>query len=220
VESNGGRLLVSRKFEEAGSRSNTSTAGVPDPPSDVELRREAHVKVSEWLFKVLLPWEEVLRVTFFDDDAYLMDRAAARFKDGDAKGALDLAQRGEAEARNDKGGKAKFRERAIYNLGVARMAAGKFEEARPLLQEARDMNPDASIFRDTLKECQRPPATAGNARRRRRRPGVPPARIRSSGCWNSTACARRASSPRRTSSAASRRSCARSEPRGDCEGQP
>lgn len=155
MEPHSGKLLVSRKFEESGSKTNSSTAGVPDPPADGDLRREAHAKVSEWLLKALQPWEEVLRVTFFDDDAYLMDRAAARFKDGDRKGALELAQRGEAEARNDKGGKAKFRERAIYNLGVARMAAGNFEEARLRLQEARDMNPDASIFRDTLKECQR-----------------------------------------------------------------
>ena len=155
LEPRSGNVLATRKFEESSPKTTTSTTGVPDLPGDGDLRRTAQAKVIDWLFRTLLPWEETLRVTFFDDDAYAMDRAAARLKDGDSKGALEWASRGEAEARNDRGGKAKFRERAIYNLGVARMVLGNFEEARPRLQEARDMNPDASIFRDTLKECQR-----------------------------------------------------------------
>lgn len=155
LESRTGKLLLTRKFEESPAKSNSSTSGTPPHPDDTDLRRGAHGKVIDWLFRALLPWEETLRVTCFDDDAYLMDKAAARLKDGDAQGALELAVRGEAEARQDKGGKAKYRERAFYNLGVARMVLGDFEGARPRLQEARDLNPDASIFRDTLKECQR-----------------------------------------------------------------
>lgn len=155
LDARSGNLLSTRKFEEPSSKANTSTTGVPDPPGDGDLRRAAQDKVIDWLFRLLLPWEETLRVTFFDDDAYAMDKAAARMKDGDPRGALEWATQGEAEARNDKGGKAKFRERAIYNLGVARMVLGSYEDARSRLQEARDMNPDAGIFRDTLKECQR-----------------------------------------------------------------
>lgn len=150
-----GKVLVSRKFEERPSASNRSTTGVPVHPGDRELCRGVHRLVTEWLFRALLPWREDLSLTFFDDDAYKMDKAAARFKDGDAKGGLEWALRGEAEARDDRGGKRKFRERAFYNAGIARMALGDFEGALPALQEARDMNPEAGIFRDGLKACQR-----------------------------------------------------------------
>jgi hypothetical protein len=155
VEPRSGQVLLTRKFEESPAKSNSSSSGAPLHPGDADLRRSSHAKVIDWLFRALLPWEETLRVTFFDDDAYLMDKAAARLKDGDARGALEWAVRGEAEARLDKGGKAKYRERAFYNLGVARMVLGDFEGARPRLQEAREMNTDAGIFRDTLRECQR-----------------------------------------------------------------
>lgn len=155
TEPGSGRLLATRKFEEAPSDSRSSSLDAPAAPGDGELRRAAQRKVVDWLFQALLPWDEVLRVTYFDDDAYQMDRAAARFKAGDARGGHDLAQRGEAEAQADRGGKAKYRERAIYNLGVARMVLGDFEGALPKLQAARDLNRDASIFRDTLQACQR-----------------------------------------------------------------
>jgi len=149
------RVLASRKFEDSPAQSAASTAEPPPHPVDTELRRTVHGRVAEWLAQQLLPWAEALRVTFFDDDAYKMDRAAARMKAGDLAGMLEWSVSGEAEARNDPGGKAKFRERAFYNLGVARMVQGDFDGARPHLLEARDMNPEASIFRDTLKECQR-----------------------------------------------------------------
>lgn len=170
------RVLASRKFDEAPSVSATSTTEPPAHPADADLRRSAHGRVAEWLAQLLLPWEEVLRVTFFDDDAYKMDRAAARMKAGDPAGMLEWSVGGEAEARNDPGGKAKFRERAFYNLGVARMVQGDFDAARPRLQEARDMNPEAGIFRDTLKECQRAlEVQAAHDRWQRSTPAPPPA---------------------------------------------
>lgn len=170
------RVLATRKFDDAPSESATSTSEPPAHPADAELRRSAHGRVAEWLAQLLLPWEEVLRVTFFDDDAYKMDKAAARMKAGDFAGMAEWSASGEAEARNDPGGKAKYRERAFYNLGVARMVQGDFDAARPRLQEARDMNPEAGIFRDTLKECQRAlEVQAAQYRWQRSTPAPPPA---------------------------------------------
>lgn len=155
IEPGTSRVLATKRFEEAPTATVSAVNEVPPHPPEGDLRRAAQGMVMAWLMPQVLPWDEVLKVTFFDDDAYKMDKAAARFKDGDVAGGLEWAARGEAEARSDPGGKAKFRERVIYNLGVARMVAGDFAGARPRLQEARDMNPDASIFRDTLKDCMR-----------------------------------------------------------------
>ncbi|MBI4912656.1 MAG: hypothetical protein HY823_07955 [Acidobacteria bacterium] len=150
-----GKLLQSLKFEESPHLSKESTSGVPAHPGETELRRGVHGRVKDRIFRLLFPWPEILRITFFDDDAYGMDKAHARLRDRDPKGALEWARRGDAEATADRGGKAKYRERAKYNLGAAHMVLGDFEAAIPRLQEARDMNPEASIFRETLQECLR-----------------------------------------------------------------
>ena len=149
-----GRVLATQRLEESASAENSSSTGTPSFPGDAGLRREAFDKAVARIQRMLLPWSEVLKVTFFDDDAYRMDQAAKAADKRDFRRTLELAIQGEAEARADQGGKAKYRERALYNLGVAHMLVGYFVKALPFLTSAREQN-DASIFRDGLQDCEK-----------------------------------------------------------------
>jgi tetratricopeptide (TPR) repeat protein len=110
--------------------------------------------------KQLLPWTEVLKVTFFDDKRYGMEDTFKRLEAGDRKGAWELARRGAEAARADGRGEAKFRGRALHNLGVLAFQEGRREEALAAFREAREILPDASIFKDAVKDCERATALA------------------------------------------------------------
>lgn len=150
-----GRVHSPVRLEAAPSEENASTKGAPAFPRDADLRQAAFDQAKAKILRLLLPWGEAVKLTFFDDDNYMMDQAARAAAGGDFKRALALAQQGEVEARADVRGNPKFRQRVFYNLGVAHLLLGDPDRALPFLQEARDQNPDASIFRDGLAEGQR-----------------------------------------------------------------
>jgi tetratricopeptide (TPR) repeat protein len=118
------------------------------------VRRLAFEAAKGKVLRLLLAWTEVRRLTFFDDDVFGMDRAHERLKAGDLPGAQALAEAGLAQSKEDRGQKPKYYPRAYYNLGIIRFAQGQYDEALPLLRTALDMQPDASIFQNALKECQ------------------------------------------------------------------
>lgn len=154
VDLSTGRVFGAQRLEDTPSLVNSSYDGWPAYPRDADVRRLAFETAKGKVLRMLLPWSETRKLTFFDDSVFGMDRAHDRLKAGDLRGAQDLAEAGLAQSKADKGQKPKYYPRAFYNLGIIRFAQGQYEEALPLLRAALDMQPDASIFQNALKECQ------------------------------------------------------------------
>ena len=154
VDLSTGRVFGAQQLEDAPSLSATAYDGWPAYPADADVRRLAFEAAQGKVLRLLLAWTEVRKLTFFDDDVFGMDRAHERLKAGDLPGAQALAEAGLAQSKEDRGQKPKYYPRAYYNLGIIRFAQGQYDEALPLLRTALDMQPDASIFQNALKECQ------------------------------------------------------------------
>lgn len=154
VDLSTGRVFGAQRLEDAPSLSSNAYDGWPAYPRDADVRRLAFETAKGKVLRMLLPWTEVRKLTFFDDDVFGMARAHERLKAGDLRGALDLAEAGLAQSRQDKGQKPKYYPRTSYNLGIIHFALGEYDAALPLLRAALDMQPDASIFQNALKECQ------------------------------------------------------------------
>lgn len=154
VDLSTGRVFGAQRLEDAPSLANSSYDGWPAYPRDADVRRQAFEAAKGKVLRMLLPWTEARKLTFFDDGVFGMDRAHERLKAGDLRGAERLAEDGLAQSKADKGQKPKYYPRAFYNLGIIRFAQGRYEEALPLLRTALDMQPDASIFQNAVKECQ------------------------------------------------------------------
>lgn len=148
-----GRVFGAQRFEESPTRYATSYDGWPAHPREAEVRREAYDRTQARIMKLLLPWTEARSLTFFDDEEFLMDQAHRHLKAKDYRGALELAQRGLEASKLDKGRKPKYYPRTWYNVGIIHFIQGNYEEARPFLQQALDMQPDASIFKTAYREC-------------------------------------------------------------------
>ncbi len=160
VELGTGKVHEVLRVDDHPQASVSSERSRPAFPDVAPLRRQVRGEAVAKAMKQLLPWTEVLKVTFFDDKRYGMEDAFKRLEAGDRKGAWELARRGAESARADGRGEAKFRGRALHNLGVLAFQEGRREEALAAFREAREILPDASIFKDAVKDCERAAALA------------------------------------------------------------
>jgi len=149
-----GRVFGAQRLEDAPSLSNTSYDGFPAYPRDSDVRRLAFETAKVKVLRMLLAWNEVRKLTFFDDSAFGMEKAHERLRARDLRGAMTLALEGLEQSKRDKGQKPKYYPRAQYNVGIIHFIQGNYEEAMPYLRAALDMQPDASIFQTALRECQ------------------------------------------------------------------
>lgn len=148
-----GRVFGAQRMEENPSRTAKSYDGWPAFPREAELRQEAYDRAQERIFHMLLPWEEKRQLTFFDDQEFLMDQAHQKIGARDYRGALVLARRGLELSKQDRSRKSKYYPRPWYNVGIIHFILGEYDVARPFLQQALDMQPDAGIFKTALQEC-------------------------------------------------------------------
>lgn len=155
VDGTTGKVLGAAQIREAPSASASSDKGRPAPPDEHELRRKVFEVARDRVLRLLLPWTEWTKQIFFDDKTYRMDQAAALMKANDLKGAEKLAESGAAEAEADASGEAKLRARSVYNLGIVLFAQQDPAAALPKFRRALEILPDASIFKDALKDAQR-----------------------------------------------------------------
>lgn len=148
-----GKVFGAQRFEEAPSLVATSDQGWPAHPRDADVRRLAYQAVRGRIQRMLLPWTEVRRLTFFDDKVFGMAHAHALLENRRIGDALKRALQGLEESKQDKDKKAKYYPRVHYNVGILHFIEGRYEEARPYLQQALDMDPGASIFKTAYREC-------------------------------------------------------------------
>ncbi len=153
VDLSTGKVFGAQRIEENPSRYSSSYDGWPAYPRESEVRREAFDRAQLRVMRMLLPWEETRRLTFFDDEEFGMEKAFNRLKARDVRGALDISLQGLEDSKRDTSRKPKYYPRPWYNVGIIHFIRGNYEEARPYLQKALDMQPDASIFKTAYQEC-------------------------------------------------------------------
>ena len=131
-----GKLFPPSTFS-AEPRANAESSQAPPPfPEVLPLRLQGLAVPRQAVSRLFLPWTETLSEICFNDEAYGMDKVHARLKVNDLDGAWDLAQQSAQAARVDAKGEAKYRSRAIYDLGLVALLRGRPMEAQPLFQEA------------------------------------------------------------------------------------
>lgn len=178
VELGSGRSVEVLRVDERPKASASSEKGVPAKPEAGPLRRQVREAALAKALRQLLPWEEVVQEVFFDDEKYHMEAAYKRLQAQDRRGAWEEQRRGAEFARVDGKGDVKYRARALHNLGVLAFQEGRLDEALASFREARELQPEASIFKDAVKDAERAKAVAASleafeaGRTRRREPAT------------------------------------------------
>ncbi|MFN8011431.1 MAG: SHOCT domain-containing protein [Holophagaceae bacterium] len=179
VELASGRSLEVLRVDERPRATASSDKGAPAKPEAGPLRQQVRDAALAKALRQLLPWEEVAQAVFFDDEKYHMEAAHKRLQAQDRAGAWREQREGAAFARVDAKGDPKYRARALHNLGVLAFQEGRLDEALAGFREARDLQPEASIYKDAIRDAERAKAVAAaldafEAARTRRREPAPP----------------------------------------------
>lgn len=181
VELASGRSLDVLRVDERPRASASSDKGSPAKPEAGPLRQQVREGALAKALRQLLPWEEVVQAVFFDDEKYHMEAAHKRLQAQDRAGAWREQREGAEFARVDAKGDPKYRARALHNLGVLAFQEGRLDEALARFREARELQPEGSIFKDAIKDAERAKAVAAaldafeSTRVRRREPAPRPA---------------------------------------------
>lgn len=155
VELASGRSLDVLRVDERPKATASSDNSSPPKPDAAPLRLQVREAAVAKALRQLLPWDETVKAVFFDDEKYHMEAAHKRLQAQDRAGAWREQREGAAFARVDAKGDPKYRARAVHNLGVLAFQEGRLDEALAAFREARELQPEASIFKDAVKDAER-----------------------------------------------------------------
>ena len=150
-----GKIYSSQRLLANPFLENRSEQGQPEYPSDAEVRETALRSAREQVRRMLLPWTESRKLVFYDDKDYGMKEAYQRLQAQDYAGAAARSQQALEQAKADPKARPKHLCRTNYNLGMCRFIQGDAAAALPYLKAAVALDPGASIFQESLAECQR-----------------------------------------------------------------
>jgi TolA-binding protein len=127
-----GREIASTEVRGEAQQQNESQTGVPEYPAPSEVRQMAISKALGSARKLYAPWVDRREVPIMDNKECNLRQAYDAVKSGDYPGFLQLSRQN-VEACVDN---PKLAGAAWYNLGVALVLAGKYEEALAVFGEA------------------------------------------------------------------------------------
>jgi len=153
VDCKTGKVYSAQRLVANQAREAVSVHGEPAFPSRAEVQDLAFADVTRDLRRMLLGWEEVRSLIFYDDKDYGMKEAYQKLKAGDYRSALVKSLEARDKAFGDARARPKHRSRTSYNLGMCSFILGDYDAALPCLRAACEVEPANGIFNESLKEC-------------------------------------------------------------------
>lgn len=153
VDLTSGKIFASQPVEGRWVLQNTSLEGPPEAPSKYDAHDGALRQAVWQVQKMFFPWTERKELYFFNDDECNLRSAFKLLQVDDVDGAA--AQSAEnLEACKTAAVKPKFVARAYYNLGMARLAQSRYDEALDLLAAAFQRD-GGDIIAESIGEARR-----------------------------------------------------------------
>jgi len=150
-----GRIYSQQRIAVSPSKEVSSDQGMPEYPSETEVRELAVGMARTQVHQMLCAWTEQRKLIFYDDKDYGMKAAYKRLQLNDARGALGLSLEALAAAKADPKAAVKYVGRTNYNVGMCHFILGDYAAALPFLKAARETDPSHKIFAGAEAECLR-----------------------------------------------------------------
>lgn len=149
-----GAIVGAKSVRRSRERTNRSTSGIPNYPSETPLRNSASNAAAKEISQWLLPWTETVRLVFYDVEECAMASAYAYYMQGSTNLALQTARESISSC-DDSEIEARFRAAAHYNLGILYFIDGEQEAAFRTLLTARSVDPENGAVKDAFEHVQR-----------------------------------------------------------------
>lgn len=148
-----GKIYSARSFDGTAVQERESDIGIPEAPDTDAALTEAYGNVVREFLKVIVPWQETVKLTVYDDSKMSLKLSSNQMKTGqfaEAAATLKAALDGPEAASADP----KLMAKVNYNLGIALMYSDNPAEALPFLQRAQGMK-GGGIVNDAIATCSR-----------------------------------------------------------------
>ncbi len=151
-----GLTYAAETFSHSRSDHNESEHRQPDYPSVGPLKDSALGSAVSEVSKLLFPWTEVKKITFFNSVKQTCNLKLAHLAlvSGDKERALELSEENIALCNSEPKAAKTIRSNAYYNAGVMYRVSGEFDTALEYLREAAELRPGAGIIKEAIKECE------------------------------------------------------------------
>lgn len=149
-----GKTFVASPIDATMQKQYKSDGGVPEAPSEDEVRDSAIQSAALNASTFLVPWAEQKQVYFFDDKDCNLNRAFAFLKAGDIPGTVRQSEENVETCKTWPKVKDTSQAHAYYNLGLGYMLVNEHAKALSSLGMAAKIK-DSSIIAATLNEVMK-----------------------------------------------------------------
>jgi len=151
-----GVTYAAETFSRSRSDHNESEYKQPDYPSVGPLKDSALRSALPEVTKLLFPWTEFRKITFFKSTKKTCNLKLAHLAlvAGEIKNALELSKENIELCNSEPKASKTIRSNAYYNAGVMYRVSGEFDTALEYLQQASDLRPGATIIKKAMEECE------------------------------------------------------------------
>ncbi|MBI1789990.1 MAG: SHOCT domain-containing protein [Acidobacteria bacterium] len=158
-----GQIFAAQTLDYSPTRENRSAEGLPEFPSDLDVKDEALRSAASQAVQMFVPWSEQKQLYFYNDKECNLKTAFELLKAGDVASTLRQSSEN-LETCKASGSKQNNLAHAYYNLGLMFMITGDYQNARANLGEAARLR-GGDIVAQTMAECQRSEALAAQMKR-------------------------------------------------------
>lgn len=164
VELTTGNIYSARTIEKTYERTNDSTAGQPEYPSEWDVMDTAMGYAVNEVHRMIFPWTETRSLIFYDDKKFDLKRAHSRLITGDLEGAHDAAKESLIECRKASDIKPKTLSHAYYNVGMTFFLMDDYNAALKFFRKAHEVKSN-EIFAEAIADCERARSLAADVAR-------------------------------------------------------
>jgi tetratricopeptide (TPR) repeat protein len=147
-----GRELAVNSVRADPQRDNRAQApAIPEYPNDYELQDAALRAAAAQAHRLYFPWVETRDVSFMNNKECNLKQAYELLKTGDIDAVLKLSQENVNACKSDP--KPTHQADALYNLGVAYMLSGDYDNALATLTESQRVHADKATV-EAIAQCR------------------------------------------------------------------
>lgn len=146
-----GKVLTVQNLTVTKNQKQSAVDKRPAPINRATLYKNCVTALGDKFIRKIAPYNERVKASFeTDDELPEVDQAVAMFKIGEWPDGMELLQKSTRKSKL----KTEIKAKTFYNLGLAQIYQGQYEQAIENIKTAIKLNPDSSRYMQTLKRAK------------------------------------------------------------------
>lgn len=136
-----GKIFTAKTFDYSPEKQNESLDGIPEAPSEFDIKDLALHNAVNYIHNLFLSWTERSPQYYFDDKDYNLKGAYTLMESGNLESAYQLSLKNLEDCKGDPKAKDKNKAHAYYNLGISYVTRSEYDKALECFREVEKLNP-------------------------------------------------------------------------------